>query len=101
MCFILADTLPKEFTHKRKATKNYLSYIRGKSSQSKAIDKEKATGLDLYTNNNISESVFGRLTEAIIKSSMISLLYTEVIYQTRYNGDFSRNLLYAKKKKIN
>ena len=90
----------QEFTDKRKAARNHLSEVGGKFSWALATDEEKQAGLGLHTINNASESVFGGLTEAITKSSMISLSHAGAMSQSRCNGDFTRILLCAKKKKI-
>ena len=96
---ITANTLIDEFRDIRKATRNHLSCVRGIYSWNHISDEEKKAGLGLYANNDVSESAFGGLTEALIKSSMISLAHAGAMSQTRRNGDFSRTLLYARRKK--
>ena len=76
---LVLETLLQEFTDKRKAIKNHLSYIGEKYLQDKATNRDKEASLELYTNNNIAESVFRGLTKAITKSSMISLAYVKAI----------------------
>ena len=97
---ITSETLLQEFTDEKKATSNHLSEIGGKYSWELTTDSEELAGVGLHANNNASESAFGGLTEALTRSSMISLSNAGAMSQTRRNGDFSRTLLHAKKKKV-
>ena len=97
---ILSETMLQELTDKRKATRNHLSEVGGKFSWALATDEEKQAGLGLHATSNVSESAFGGLTEAITKSSMISLSHAGAMSQTRRNGDFTRTSMCAKKKKM-
>jgi len=54
----------------------------------------------LHANNNVYKSAFGGLTEAITKLSMISLTHAGAISQTKRNGDFTRELVFAKRRSI-
>ena len=54
----------------------------------------------MYTNNNVSESVFGSLTENITKYSMISLTHAGAMSQSKRNGDFTKELVYSRRKKV-
>ena len=54
----------------------------------------------MLANNNVSESVFGGLTESITKSSMISLTHAGAMSQSKRNGDFTRELVHAKKRNV-
>ena len=97
---ITSKTLLQEFTDERKASSNHLSKIGGKCSWELTMGSEELSRLGLHANNNASESAFGSLTEALTRSSMISLSNAGAMSQTRRNGDFTRTLLHAKKKKV-
>ena len=97
---MVSETLLQDFTDKRIATKNHLSCIGGELSWAKTSGEDKIKGQGVHANNNVRESAFGGLTEALTKSTMISLTHAGAMSQTRRNGDFSRELIYAKRRKI-
>ena len=72
-------------------------YIEGELSWAKASEEDKVKGLGVYANNNISESIFGGLTKALTKASIISLTHAGAISQTKRNRNFSRELIYTKR----
>ena len=55
----------------------------------------------MYANNNVSKSVFSSLTENITKCSMIGLTHAWAISQSKRNGDFTKELVYSRRKKVN
>ena len=63
LAFILAESLLKEFTNPKKATYNHLLVLNGSLSWANVTEEDKLAGLGMHANNNISESVFGGLTE--------------------------------------
>ena len=96
---IVASTLLREFTDKKKATHDHLSMLHGKLSWVMASNDEKLAGLGLHVNNNVSESVFGGLTENITKYSMIRLAHAGAMSQSKRNGDFTKELGHGRRKK--
>ena len=51
--------------------------------------------------NNASESAFGSLTENITKCSMIGLTHAGAMSQSKRNGDFAKELVCSRRKKVN
>ena len=96
---IVATTLLKEFTDTRKSTYNHLSALDGRLSWDKATYEEKSAGLGMFANNNVSESIFGGLTENITKYSMIGLSHAGAMSQSKCNGDFTKELVCSARKR--
>ena len=87
---MMSNTLIEELTDKRKEMKNHTSFLGGELSWGEDSEEENEAGLGLHANNNVSESAFGGLTEAISKSSMISLTCSGAASHSRCNKDFTR-----------
>ena len=98
---VLASTLLREFADMRKATHQHLSAINGKLLWAESSTEEKLARLGTHANNNVSESTFGILTENITKYSMIGLAHAGAISQSKYNGDFRKELVYSRRKMSN
>ena len=95
---LIAETLLNELTDKRKATHNHLSAVDGKYSWKLCADDEKAAGLKLHANNNVSESSFGTLTYFINTFNMIGLTNAGGMALARQNGIFNTEIPHAKNK---
>ena len=95
---LIAETLMKELTDKRKATHNHLSVVDGKYSWKLCTDEKKETGLGLYANNNVSESLFSTLTYFINTFNMIGLTNAGGMALAHQNSIFNIERSYAKNK---
>ena len=54
----------------------------------------------MHANNNMSESVFSGLTEKITKYTMINLTHAGAMSQSKHNGDYTKELVYSRRKKV-
>ena len=64
-------------------------------------NNEKLAGLGMYANNNVSQSVFRGLIENMTKYSVICLTHREAMSQSKWNRDFAKELVCARRKKTN
>ena len=96
---IISNTMLGELRDKKKAKSNHLSSTGGLFSWNLCADVEKEMGKGIRANNNVSESSFGGLTEALTKNSMIGLTNAGAMSMVRQNGDFNQTRMHASNKK--
>ena len=95
---IVATSILEEIRHPNKATHNHLSSCNGIYSWANCTEEQKKAGLGIRATNDIAESSFGSLTEAISSNSTIGLTHAGGMAMARQNGDFNTPIAYARNK---
>lgn len=95
---IVATSILDEIRHPNKATHNHLSSCNGIHSWVNCIDEQKQAELGIRATNDIAESSFGSLTEALTSNSTIGLTNAGGMAMARQNGDFNAPIAYARNK---